>query len=119
MNIAPFDSSSAAAASFITTGTTRVRIKMMAGQLLDVEVAVGARIAELKRALAAAHPELHLPSIGQLQLVLMPAHGGAEPFEVLVNARTLDSCHLNTDAVLELVVLDALPTVSKVRRTRF
>jgi hypothetical protein len=74
----------------------------------DVEFAYRAdmTIGELKRMIAHDNT-LGVPPVWRQRLVLMPAHGGHEPHEILADSNLISACNFTTSApVVELVVLE-------------
>jgi len=118
--------SSAAAAAAVTTATAaapghamrRFRVRLMSGDEAAFELDGARRIRDLKRAIAGERA-LGTPPVSRQRLVLMPAHGGREPHEVLADGRVLSACgDASGETELELVVMDAPAEIPKIPRVR-
>ena len=97
----------------------RFRVRLMSGDEAAFELDAAKCIRDLKR-LIASERALGAPPVARQRLVLMPAHGGREPHEVLADGRTLAHCGqaAGDETELELVVVDApvdVPVISEVR----
>ena len=94
------------------------RVRLMSGDEAAFELDGARRIRDLKRAIAGERA-LGTPPVSRQRLVLMPAHGGREPHEVLADGRVLSACGEATDETeLELVVMDAPAEIPKIPRVR-
>ena len=96
----------------------RFRVRLMSGDEAAFELDTAKCIRDLKR-LIASERVLGSPPIARQRLVLMPAHGGREPHEVLADGRALAQCGhaVGDETELELVVVDApveVPVISEV-----
>ena len=94
------------------------RVRLMSGDEAAFELDAANCSRDLKR-LIASEQALGAPPVARQRLVLMPAHCGREPHEVLVDGRALVQCgHAAGDETeLELVVVDApaeVPEISEV-----
>ena len=96
-----------------TTGTIRLHVKTMAGDELVAEVPSDARIADVKRAIQVQRADFE--TARQRMAVLTPEKPGDEPWTVLVSSRSLTSYGIVANQEINLVMVDKLPSFTKVR----